>query len=155
MTALLIINFASDRIKTVGGVRTVLKWPTPYGPVLTRISKCHKNFKIFGRLLNIYHSLYSLITNILTMKFGWNQMKIGRVVEFENRNIGNFAKCTKWPQTKLKELGIKSTPPMCTIVPRDPNFRPFLSTISRFQNIAYFTIFPLTPMLKCQSATKF
>ncbi len=39
--------------------------------------------------------------------------------------------------------------------PRVPNFGPFGSTISRFQNIAHFRIFPLTPMLTFQSATKF
>ncbi len=44
---------------------------------------------------------------------------------------------------------------MCTVVPRVPNFRPFRSTISRFQDIPHFRIFPLTPMLKVQSAIKF
>ncbi len=96
------------------------------------------------------------MTNILTIKFGWNQMKIGRgVVSFENSKIGNFAKCTEWPQTKLKESDIKGTLHMCTVALRLPNFRPFRFTISRFQDIAHFTIFPFTPMLKFQSATKF
>ncbi len=36
-----------------------------------------------------------------------------------------------------------------------PNFRPFRSTISHFQDLAHFTIFPLTPMLKFQSAIFF
>ena len=36
------------------------------------------------------------------------------------------------PQTKLKELGIKSILHTCTIGPRVPNFRPFRSTISGF-----------------------
>ena len=36
-----------------------------------------------------------------------------------------------------------------------PNFHPFRSTISHFQDIAHFGIFPLTPMLKFQSATDF
>ncbi len=35
------------------------------------------------------------------------------------------------------------------------NFRPSHSAISRFQYIAYFTIFPLTLMLKFQSASQF
>ena len=43
---------------------------------------------------------------------------------------------------------------MLTVAPRVPNFGPFRSMISRFQNIAHFTIFSLTPMLKFQSATK-
>ncbi len=38
---------------------------------------------------------------------------------------------------------------------RVPNFRPFRSTINRFQDVVHFRIFPLTPMLKFQSATKF
>ncbi len=46
MTALFIIKFDSDRIKTVRGV-AVLKVPAPYGPVLTKISKCHKIFKFW------------------------------------------------------------------------------------------------------------
>ena len=43
---------------------------------------------------------------------------------------------------------------MCAVAPRVPNFRPFHSTISRIQDIAHFMIFPFTPMLKFQSATK-
>ncbi len=75
---------------------------------------------------------------------------------FENLNIENFEKCTEWPQTKLKESGVKGTctPPMCTVVPRVPNFRPFGSTVIRFQDIAQFGIFLLTPVLKFQSAIK-
>ncbi len=42
MTALFIMKFGLDRMKTAGGV--VLKFPAPYGPVLTKISKCHKMF---------------------------------------------------------------------------------------------------------------
>ncbi len=44
---------------------------------------------------------------------------------------------------------------MCTVIPRVQSFRPFRSTISRFQDIAHFRIFPLTPMLKFQSVTIF
>ncbi len=33
MTALFIIKFGSDQIKTVGGVKRVSKFPAPYGPV--------------------------------------------------------------------------------------------------------------------------
>ncbi len=38
---------------------------------------------------------------------------------------------------------------------RVPNFHPFRSIIKRFQDIAHFIDFPLTPMLKFQSATIF
>ncbi len=68
---------------------------------------------------------------------------LSKIIESEN-----FAKCTEWPQTKLKESGIKSSLHVCTVVPRVPNFRPFRSTISHFQDLTYFRIFPLTPMLK-------
>ena len=39
--------------------------------------------------------------------------------------------------------------------PRVPNFHPFCSSDSCFQDFAHFMIFPLTPMLKFQSAAKF
>ena len=60
-----------------------MKFPAPCGPVLTNISKCHNFFLIFADLQK-GHNLYSLMTNILTvkLKFGWNQMKTGRGVEF-------------------------------------------------------------------------
>ncbi len=44
---------------------------------------------------------------------------------------------------------------MCTVVPRVPNFRPFRSTISRFQDVAHFRIFPLTPMVKFHKVPQF
>ncbi len=47
---------------------------------------------------------------------------------FENR------KYTEWPQNDLKHLSVKST--LCTLNthPRGPNFTPFRSTTSRFQD---------------------
>ncbi len=50
-------------------------------------------------------------------------------------------------------IGYQSTLHMYTVVPRVPNFRPFRSMVSRFQDIAHFRIFPLTPTLKFQSVT--
>ena len=44
---------------------------------------------------------------------------------------------------------------MSTVVPRVPNFRPFRSTISRFQDIAHFRNFPLTPVLKFHKVFNF
>ncbi len=38
---------------------------------------------------------------------------------------------------------------------RVQNFHPFRTTISRFQDIALFTIFPLTSMLKCHNFFNF
>ncbi len=62
---------------------------------------------------------------------------------------------TERPQTRRMESGIKSTLHLCTEVHRVPNFRPFCSTISRFQDIAHFRIFSLTPMLKFQTVIFF
>ncbi len=60
---------------------SVLKFPAPYGSVLTKISKCHKIFKFWQITKNSY-SLNSLMTNILTIKFGWNWVKTGGPVAF-------------------------------------------------------------------------
>ncbi len=46
-------------------------------------------------------------------------------------------------------------PYMVRCSPQVANFHPFHSTISLFQDIAHYRIFPLTPMLKFQSATIF
>ncbi len=54
-----------------------------------------------------------------------------------------------------KDSGIKSPLPMCTVVPRVPNFHPFRSAISRFQDIALLDFFYWTPLLKFQSTIKF
>ena len=50
---------------------------------------------------------------------------------------------------------MKSTLQMQYIGPRVPHFRLFRSAISHCQNIAYYRVFPLTPMLKWQSDTFF
>ena len=47
------------------------------------------------------------------------------------------------PRPKIKESGIKSTLPMCTVVPQVPNFHPFRYMINHFQDIAHFRIFPI------------
>ena len=48
---------------------------------------------------------------------------------------------------------MRSTLNMQFLGVRVPNLHPFHSMISRIQDIAHFRIFPLTPMLKFQSAT--
>ena len=77
----LIYNKVWLRSDKNGRRSNILNFPAPYGPVLTKISsKCHK---IFGRSPKKYTgTLYSPISNILKMKFDWNQMKIGKGVEF-------------------------------------------------------------------------
>ncbi len=59
-------------------------------------------------------------------------MKTVEGVVFRKLWNRKFVKCTQWPQTKLKDLGIKGTLHICTVVPRVPNFCPFNSMISHF-----------------------
>ncbi len=68
--------------------------------------------------------------------------------------IGNFkfVKCIKSPQTELKESVIKRI--IHFLGQSVPNVYPFRNTISIFNILYIFRIFPLTPMLKFQSATK-
>ncbi len=88
---------------------------------------------------------------LVLYKFGWIGWKLGEEQIFKNCKIRNFAKCTRWPQTKLKESGIKRNLHMCTIVPRVPNYHPFHSTISRFRDIRHlgFPIDSHVIILKC------
>ncbi len=74
---------------------------------------------------------------------------------FENLNIENLAKCTEWPQNELKEPDMNSTLYMHLLGTRGINCPAFRSTISRFQEIEDFRIFPLIPILKFQSAKTF
>ncbi len=67
--------------------------------------------------------------------------------------IGNFAKCTEWPQTELKEPTTKSTLHNFLYPPRVRHFHPLYSIINPFQDIGDFRTFLLTPMFKFQSAT--
>ncbi len=74
MTALFIIKFSSDRIKTIGEV-AFLKFPAPYVSVLTKISKCHNIFK-FRQLAKTFITFYSNMTTLFIIKFESDQMKI-------------------------------------------------------------------------------
>ena len=48
MTALFVIKFGSDRVKAGQSKRSsILKFLAPHGPVLTKISKCHKMFTLW------------------------------------------------------------------------------------------------------------
>ena len=55
-----------------------------------------------------------------------------------------------WEQTVFNESGMKSTIHMHFLEPRAPDSHPFRSTIIRFQDIAHFRIFPMTPIVKLQ-----
>ncbi len=66
--------------------------------MLRQISKCH-NFFNFGRSSQTCNSLHPLMTNILTIKLGWNWMKTVGAVAFWRSWHRKFAKCTEWPQS--------------------------------------------------------
>ena len=140
-------------------LRSDEKFPDPYGSVLAKMSKCYTSTLKHLTFLNVGRSPKTVIAWIpswpLAIKFGWNWLKTVGTVAFWNLNIW-IAKCTEWPQNKLKQSsGITSTLPVCTVVHRVPNFRQFRCTISRFQDIAHIRIFPLPSMQKFQSAINF
>ncbi len=56
---------------------------------------------------------------------------------------------------RTQRIRHKSTLYVHLVGPWVPSFHTFCSIIIHFQDIAHFRIFPLTPMLKFQSATKF
>ena len=77
MTAFFIIKFGSNWIKTVNCRRSsVVKFPAPYGPVLTKnVTKCHKIFN-FWQIAKTFITFYSSITTLYIIKFGSDRMKI-------------------------------------------------------------------------------
>ncbi len=52
-------------------------------------------------------------------------------------HVSENRKCTEWPQTELEDLTVKSTLYTLNTYPWGPNFCPFRSTISRFQDKTY------------------
>ncbi len=74
MHALLIIKFGSDEIKTV-------KFPAPYGPVLTKKSKCHKIFNVW-QIAKSFAAFYSCVTTLFIIKFGSSRIEIIRGIAF-------------------------------------------------------------------------
>ncbi len=101
--------------------------------------------------------LFPLIT-ILSITFGRNWIKLMTQWTFKTLKTGNIAKCTDWPHTERRVSDMKSTihTSMHFAEVRIPNFHQCRSTtISGFEDIAHFRVFPLTSMLKLQSATTF
>ncbi len=141
MTALSIIKFGSDRINTVGGVAFDFS---------SRIWSCvNKNFKysIAKKSQPIFpHNQHSYSEVCLKSDENWAS-RLLRIVTLEI-----LQSTPNDPKPNSRNRASKSTLHMCTVVPRVPNFCSFCSMISRFQDIAHFGIFPLTPMLKIQSA---
>ena len=66
--------FGWHQMKTVGGIAA------PYGPVLRKMSKCHKIFIFFWQIAKISMTLYSPMTAVFVIKFGPNRMKTVGVV---------------------------------------------------------------------------
>ena len=91
---------------------------------------------------------------ILSLKFGWNWMEgsssllkmlTSDILQSALNYLKLNSKNQKWKVPYIAQY----------IGPQVTNVHPFRSTISHFQDIAQFRIFPLTPMLKFQSVTKF
>ncbi len=51
--------------------------------------------------------------------------------------VGGNRKCIETPQTEHEHLTVKSTLHALSTYPRGPNFGPFRSTVSRFQDTTY------------------
>ncbi len=66
---------------------------------------------------------------------------------FPRYKVAEYRKCTEWPQTELQHLTVKSTLYTLNTYPRGPNFAPFRSTTSGFQDITLFYNSALTTML--------
>ncbi len=84
-------------------------------------------FLKFGRWQK-KHTCISPIT-ILSLLYFWLKLDetVGAVAVW-NLNIGNFAKCTEWSQTELKESDIRSTLHIQFPGQRVHKFNPFHST---------------------------
>ncbi len=126
---------------------SVLKFSAPYGHMLTKISMCHKSFKFLHIKKSI--SLYSLMTNLLRIKFDWNWMKTVGAAPFEHPKIDSFGKIHRMTLNWAHRITHEKYPTYSAS--RVPNFHPFCSTISHFQDTVHFRIFPLTLMLKFEN----
>ncbi len=132
-----LIKFGWDPMKTVGEVA--------FWNFSSTWSCFKKNVKVqyfLQFLADHQKSIVPYITPWLWY-FVWSLigfwLKLLEEQRFQNRRIRNFAMCTNWPETKLKQSGMKNTLYMqCSTPPRAPNFRPFRSTISCFRDIQNF-----------------
>ena len=82
VTALFILKFGSDRIKTLGGVTFYIS--SPIWPCVKKNFKVPQNLKFLADHPNI-HILYSPMTNLFVITFGSDRMKTrGKIVEVQN-----------------------------------------------------------------------
>ncbi len=152
MAALTIVKFVSDQIKFVTRVAfSNFQIHMPWSCV-NKNFKVPYNFKFLADHQKLSYPIFPHNQHTYTeslLEIGW---KLGERLSFENRKIGNFVKCTEWPQTQLKESGIKSTLLMCTVVPRVQNCHPFLlydQPFSRYCTFYHFLIDSHVKISKC------
>ncbi len=88
--------------------------------------------------------------SIHSIKPGWNWKSI-----FFLNLTSKIFEVQQMTPNWTQESGMKSNPYKQFLRPWVPNFHPFHCTTSHFKDFAHFRIFPLTPMLKFQSATIF
>ncbi len=132
---------------------TVLKFPAPYGPVLTKFFKVPYNlqfWEITKKPQPIFpHDQYTNNKVCLKSDENWERSRVLKLVKLEIlQSVPND------PKPNSRNWASKVTYIHATVVPRVPNFCPFRSTMNRFQDI-HFRIFPLTPMLKLEVPQNF
>ncbi len=93
-------------------------------------------------------SLYDYDTSLDETGENWERSRVFKIVKLETlQRVPNDPKPNSRNRAS-KAPGIKSSFHMCTIGSKVPNFRPFCSFISRFQDIPHFRFSHLTFMLK-------
>ncbi len=91
---------------------------------------------------------------ILCTKFGWNLMKSVKEIVFRISWNRKFCKVHRMTGNQTQGIGHQKCPTYVHCINPSPKFCPFRSTISLFETF-HILGFPLTPILKFQSATIF
>ena len=138
MVANVLIKFGWHRMKTLRGV-VVLKFPAPYGPVLTKISKCHRffNFWHITKKVIAYNSPWLWYFAWSLVEIGWNcwRSSVSKIVESEIlQRAPNDPKPNSRNQTS-------KVPCICILkYHKSQNFHPLRSMItgSHFRDVPYF-----------------
>ena len=133
---------------------SILKFPAPYSPVLTKMSQSTiffllwhitKKYWVIACIPSNYHTFHKVL---LKLDENWGQQQ-----PFENLNIKILQSAPNDPKLNLKNR-TRKVHYICTSYNRGVGLKvSFISLCDQhFQDIADFTVFPLTPMLKFQSA---
>ena len=125
---------------------SVLKFPAPYGLVVTK-------FK--SRSSKKGNSLYYPLIKILCMKFGWNLMKSVEGVMFQKSWTRKFCKMRRMTPKQTQGIGHKKYHTYVHCSTLSPKFFVRFALRSAIFERLHNLGFPLTPMLKFQSATTF